>query len=81
MAEVELKINNLPWGPPLQWSGGDPVPRLRRRNLGHRLLNAEYSELPIAGRVDSGGCQYAYGFEDGRKDGVGPWAMAEARRA
>jgi len=40
--------------------------------LGHKLLNAEYTELLITGEVDSGGGRkYAYGFEDGRKDGVG----------
>jgi CubicO group peptidase (beta-lactamase class C family) len=40
--------------------------------MGHKLLNAEYTELLITGKVDSGGGRkYAYGFEDGRKDGVG----------
>jgi D-alanyl-D-alanine carboxypeptidase len=40
--------------------------------MGHKLLNPEYTELLIAGKVDSGGAgRYAYGFEDGRKDGVG----------
>lgn len=39
--------------------------------LGHRLLNAEHTEMLIAGKVDSaGGRRYAYGFEDGR-NGVG----------
>jgi len=38
----------------------------------HRLLNAEYTELLMTGKADSGGGRkYAYGFEDGRKDGVG----------
>jgi D-alanyl-D-alanine carboxypeptidase len=38
----------------------------------HRLLNAGYTELLITGKVDSGGGRkYAYGFEDGRKDGIG----------
>jgi CubicO group peptidase (beta-lactamase class C family) len=38
----------------------------------HTLLNAEYTELLISGKVDTGqGRMYAYGFEDGRKDGVG----------
>ena len=40
--------------------------------MGHKLLNVEYTELLITGKVDSGGGRmYAYGFEDGRKDGVG----------
>jgi CubicO group peptidase (beta-lactamase class C family) len=41
--------------------------------LGHRLLNAEHTEMLITGKVDSaGGRRYAYGFEDGRnKDGAG----------
>jgi D-alanyl-D-alanine carboxypeptidase len=40
--------------------------------MGHTLLNAEYTELLITGKVDSGGGRkYAYGFEDGRKDGTG----------
>jgi D-alanyl-D-alanine carboxypeptidase len=45
--------------------------------MGHKLLNAEYTDLLIKGKVDSGGGRmYAYGFEDGRneagrKDGSG----------
>jgi CubicO group peptidase (beta-lactamase class C family) len=40
--------------------------------LAHKLLNAEYTDLLITGKVDTGGGgRYAYGFEDGRKDGVG----------
>jgi CubicO group peptidase (beta-lactamase class C family) len=40
--------------------------------MGHKLLNAEYTDLLIAGKVDSGGGRmYAYGFEDGRKKGAG----------
>ena len=40
--------------------------------MGHKLLNAEYADLLITGKVDAGpGGKYAYGFEDGRKDGVG----------
>jgi CubicO group peptidase (beta-lactamase class C family) len=40
--------------------------------MGHRLLNAEYTALLITGKVDTGGGRmYAYGFEDGRKDGAG----------
>ena len=40
--------------------------------MGHKLLNPENTELLIKGKVDSGGGRmYAYGFEDGRKDGVG----------
>jgi CubicO group peptidase (beta-lactamase class C family) len=40
--------------------------------IGHELLNAEYTELLITEKVDSGGgSKYAYGFEDGRKNGVG----------
>jgi D-alanyl-D-alanine carboxypeptidase len=39
--------------------------------MGHKLLNAD-TELLITGKVDTGGgAKYAYGFEDGRKDGVG----------
>lgn len=40
--------------------------------MAHKLLNAEYTDLLIKGKVDSGGGRmYAYGFEDERKDGVG----------
>ncbi|SPF36299.1 Penicillin-binding protein, beta-lactamase class C (modular protein) [Candidatus Sulfopaludibacter sp. SbA4] len=40
--------------------------------IGHKLLNPENTELLITGKVDTGGAgKYAYGFEDGRKDGVG----------
>lgn len=40
--------------------------------MAHTLLDAESTELLIKGKVDSGGGHmYAYGFEDGRKDGVG----------
>jgi CubicO group peptidase (beta-lactamase class C family) len=40
--------------------------------MAHKLLNAEYTDLLITGKVDSGnGGRYAYGFEDGRKDGGG----------
>jgi D-alanyl-D-alanine carboxypeptidase len=40
--------------------------------MGHKLLNPEYTELLFTGKVDSGGGRkYAYGFEDGRKDGAG----------
>jgi D-alanyl-D-alanine carboxypeptidase len=40
--------------------------------MGHKLLTPEYTGLLITGKVDSGGGRkYAYGFEDGRKDGVG----------
>lgn len=40
--------------------------------LGHKLLNAEYTDLLITGKVDTGnGARYAYGFEDGRNNGVG----------
>jgi CubicO group peptidase (beta-lactamase class C family) len=40
--------------------------------MGHKLLSAENTDLLIKGKVDSGGGRmYAYGFEDGRKDGVG----------
>jgi D-alanyl-D-alanine carboxypeptidase len=40
--------------------------------MGHQLLNAEYTDLLITGKVDSGGGRmYAYGFEDGRKNGAG----------
>jgi D-alanyl-D-alanine carboxypeptidase len=40
--------------------------------MGHKLLNADYTDLLITGKVNtSGGGRYAYGFEDGRKDGVG----------
>jgi len=38
----------------------------------HRLLNAEYTELLTTGKVGGiGNRMYAYGFEDGRKDGSG----------
>ena len=40
--------------------------------MAHKLLNAENTELLITGKVDSGGDRkYAYGFEDGRKNGAG----------
>lgn len=40
--------------------------------LGHKLLNAEYTDMLITGKVDTGGGRkYAYGFEDARRDGVG----------
>jgi CubicO group peptidase (beta-lactamase class C family) len=40
--------------------------------MSHKLLNAEYTDLLITGKVDTGGGgKYAYGFEDGRKNGVG----------
>ena len=40
--------------------------------MGHKLLTPESTELLITGKVDSGGGRkYAYGFEDGRKDGIG----------
>lgn len=41
--------------------------------MGHRLLDAEHTALLIGGKADTGGGRmYAYGFEDERKDGVGP---------
>jgi D-alanyl-D-alanine carboxypeptidase len=41
--------------------------------MSHKLLNAEYTELLITGKVDlpGGGAKYAYGFEDTRQNGVG----------
>ena len=40
--------------------------------MSHKLLNAEYTDLLITGKVEAGrGRMYAYGFEDGRKDGNG----------
>jgi CubicO group peptidase (beta-lactamase class C family) len=40
--------------------------------MSHKLLNAEYTDLLISGKVDTGGgAKYAYGFEDGRKNGEG----------
>jgi CubicO group peptidase (beta-lactamase class C family) len=40
--------------------------------MGHKLLNAEYTDLLITGKVDTGnGAKYAYGFEDDRKNGAG----------
>jgi CubicO group peptidase (beta-lactamase class C family) len=40
--------------------------------MSHKLLNAEYTNLLITGKVETGnGRMYAYGFEDGRKDGAG----------
>jgi hypothetical protein len=39
--------------------------------MGHKPLNAEFTELLITGKVDTGGGgKYAYGFEDGRKDRI-----------
>ncbi|HEY7189201.1 MAG TPA: serine hydrolase domain-containing protein [Vicinamibacterales bacterium] len=38
----------------------------------HKLLSAEYTDLLITGKVESGpGRKYAYGFEDGRQAGEG----------
>jgi len=40
--------------------------------MSHKLLNAEYTDLLVTGKVDAGnGAKYAYGFEDGRKNGEG----------
>ena len=40
--------------------------------MSHKLLNAEHTTLLITGKVDSGrGAQYAYGFGDMRKNGIG----------
>jgi len=40
--------------------------------MSHKLLNAEYTNMLITGKVDVGnGQMYAYGFEDMRKNGVG----------
>jgi CubicO group peptidase (beta-lactamase class C family) len=40
--------------------------------MSHKLLNAQYTELLITGKVESGpGRMYAYGFDDSRKNGVG----------
>jgi D-alanyl-D-alanine carboxypeptidase len=40
--------------------------------MSHKLLNAEYTNMLITGKADAGnGQMYAYGFEDGRKNGDG----------
>jgi len=40
--------------------------------MSNRLLNGEYTNLLITGKVDTGrGFRYAYGFGDGRKNGSG----------
>jgi hypothetical protein len=40
--------------------------------MGHRLLNAKYTELVITGKINTADDRmYAYGFEDGRKGGLG----------
>jgi CubicO group peptidase (beta-lactamase class C family) len=40
--------------------------------VSRRLLNAQYTDLLITGKVDTGGGRmYAYGFEDERKNGEG----------
>jgi len=40
--------------------------------MGHKLLNAEYTDLLITGKVNTGGGgKYAYGFTDTRRDGGG----------
>jgi hypothetical protein len=40
--------------------------------MGYQLLNADYTDLLMTGKVDTGGgAMYAYGFEDGRKNGAG----------
>jgi D-alanyl-D-alanine carboxypeptidase len=51
---------------------GDMV-RFANALMKHKLLNAEYTELLITGKVDlpGGGAKYAYGFEDSRQNGVG----------
>jgi len=50
---------------------GDLV-RFAESLMSHKLLNAEYTNMLITGKVDVGnGQMYAYGFEDGRKNGDG----------
>lgn len=51
---------------------GDMV-RFANALMGHKLLNADYTELLITGKVEvpQGGGKYAYGFEDSRQNGVG----------
>jgi CubicO group peptidase (beta-lactamase class C family) len=40
--------------------------------MSNTLLNAQYTEMLITGKVDAGGGRrYAYGFEDGRANGDG----------
>ena len=40
--------------------------------MSHRLLNAEFTNLLITGKVDAGpGFRYGYGFGDSRQNGVG----------
>jgi CubicO group peptidase (beta-lactamase class C family) len=40
--------------------------------MNNKLLNAQYTALLISGKVEGlGGRMYAYGFEDGRKNGSG----------
>ncbi|MBI1355515.1 MAG: serine hydrolase [Acidobacteria bacterium] len=40
--------------------------------LSHKLLDAEHTELLITGKAETPwGGRYAYGFEDGRKEGMG----------
>jgi D-alanyl-D-alanine carboxypeptidase len=40
--------------------------------MSHRLLDREHTDLLITGKIDTGnGGQYAYGFQDARRDGVG----------
>jgi CubicO group peptidase (beta-lactamase class C family) len=67
--------NTLPWRGTAAGGGYSTVGDLMRfatALMGHRLLDAEHTALLITGKVDTGGGRmYAYGFEDGRKDGVG----------
>ena len=39
--------------------------------LANKLLNPEYTQLLITGKVEGGGGKYAYGFDDLRKNGKG----------
>ncbi|MGH7459522.1 MAG: serine hydrolase domain-containing protein [Longimicrobiales bacterium] len=66
--------NTLPWRGTSAGGGYSTVGDLLKfatALMGHRLLNAEYTALLIAGKVESGGSsKYAYGFSDTSRDGV-----------
>jgi len=78
-----MKRNGVwtPNGPTLPYRGTsagggystvDDLVKFAEALMSHKLLNAEYTNMLITGKADVGnGQMYAYGFEDGRKNGDG----------
>jgi CubicO group peptidase (beta-lactamase class C family) len=64
----------LPWRGTSAGGGYSTVEdlvRFAQALLGHRLLDAQHTELVTTGKVDAGGgSRYAYGFSDTVEDGV-----------